>query len=305
MRVNSLFEDYVRFHRIQMANRDVDPVYPVLRGVGDALDWTLEMRVRSVFLHVAYYDLGSALAALDRRAPFLRAFRDPVPGLKCGTERRRHRMGDNLAVHLADLERITHEQDGLSRWVNGACLEDDPADNWRAMSDQLMQVDGNGRWAAYKTCEMLASVCGLPLEAPDMGHANSSGPRAGLGLLYPETRGLIGNRPEIIRELDEVSDLLVRELRARETEASAATAETTLCDFHSLVEGRYYAGLDIDVMQEQLERAPLSREMLRTALEARRAALPAQYLGELNDRTGSDRARKRVYRLTGEIVERG
>lgn len=304
MRVNSLFEDYVRFHRVEMANRDVDPVYPVLRGVGDALDWTLEMRVRSVFLHVAYYDLGSTLAALDRRAPFLRAFRDPVPGLKCGTERRRHRMGDNLAVHLADLERIAGERNGLHWWVERE-LGDVPADNWRRVTENLMGVTGNGRWAAYKTCEMLASVCGLPLEAPDMGHANSSGPRAGLGVLYPDTRGMIGNRTEVIRELDEVSDLLVRELRARETEASSATAETTLCDFHSLVEGRYYCGLDIDVMQEQLERAPLSREMLRTALAARQRELPAEYLGELNDWTGSDRARKRVYRLTGEIVERG
>lgn len=306
MRVNSLFEDYVSFHRVEIANRDVDPVYPVLKSIGDALDWTLEMRVRSVFLHVAYYDLGSTLAAVDRQAPFLRAFRDPVPGLKCGTERRRHRMGDNLEVHLADLNEAAVAYNGLSQMIEDFCVRD-PVDSWRRVSEAVQDINGNGRWAAFKTCEMLASVCGLPLEAPDMGHANSSGPRAGLGLLYPDTRELIGNRTEVIRELDEVSDLLVRELRSRGTEASAATTETTLCDFHSLVEGRYYAGLDIDVMQEQLMRAPLSQRMLTTAMEARWATLPKAYLGERNvdGWQGPDRARKRAYRLTGEIVERG
>lgn len=305
MRVSSLYEDYVRFHRIQIANRDVDPVYPVLRRVGDRLGWTQEMRVRSVFLHVAYYDLGSALAAVDRQAPFLRAFRDPVPGLKCGTERRRHRMGDNLRVHLRGLEIVAHEYDGLWKWVVSACPDDDRAGNWRSVSERLTQVDGNGRWAAFKTCEMLAEVCGLPLEAPDMGHANSSGPRKGLELVCPGAAGLAGNRPEVLRRLDVESALLVTRMNAEGAEASLATAETTLCDFHSLVRGRYYAGLDIDVMLEQLLAAPLSQEMRETALSARRETLPLDYLGEIRGWRGPDRERKRVYRLTGEIVTRG
>ncbi len=307
----SLFDDYVRFHRVEIANRDVDPVYPVLRKIGDICDWDAEERVRSVFLHVAYYDLGSALAAVDSPDPFpfpfLTAFSAPREGLRCGTERRRHRMGDNLAVHLHDLDMIARENNGLLRWLEDGLSGDDPVESWQNTTEALMQVKGNGRWAAYKTCEMLAAVAGLPLAAPDMGHANSSGPRAGLGLLYPETRSLRGNRTEVITELNQVSDLLVRELRARGVEASLATAETTLCDFHSLVEGRYYPGLDIDVMLEQLLAAPLSGEMLETALRARRLELPEAYLGERAEFRwrGADRVRKQLYRKTGEIVERG
>lgn len=305
MLVNSaLFDDYVRFHRIQMANRDVDPVYPVLKRIGELESWTQEERVRSVFLHVAYYDLGSCLAALDRRdGAFLRAFTEPREGLACGSERRRNRMGNNLQVHLADLHEAAAAYNGLSQMVQDFCT-DNPAESWQRVSGAVQDIDGNGRWAAFKTCEMLAEVCGYPLEAPDMGHANSSGPRSGMELLFPEARTLIGNRLEIIAKLDELSLGLVDALEQLGAEASLATAETTLCDFHSLAAGRYYPGLDIDEMQKQLERAPLGLDMREVAAMARREELPEAYVGELNGRTGVDAARKRVYYLTGEIVER-
>jgi hypothetical protein len=303
MLVSSLFEDYARFHEIQIGNRDVDPVYPVLKEVGDILGWSPEERVRSVFLHVAYYDLGSTLAAVDRRrGAFLRAFTEPVQGLSCGTERRRHRMGDNLRVHLAHLHRIAEKFNGLSTWIECLC-DEDPIVNWKRVTEDLMQVNGNGRWAVFKTCEMLAEVCGLPLAAPDMGHANSSGPRRGLELLYPEAR-MIGNGRRVIEELNALSGRLVDELQWRGLDARLETAETTLCDFHSLVGGKYYAGLDIDVMQQQLAKAPMSREMRLTALAARMRTLPEAYLGEMDGWEGPDAARKRVYRLTGEIVVR-
>ena len=97
------------------------------------------------------------------------------------------------------------------------------------------------------------------------------------------------------------------EMQATGATATLATVETTLCDFHSLVKGRYYPGLDIDVMLEQLLGAGLSEEMLGVALRARRLSLPGEYLGELEGFRwrGPDRARKQVYRRTGEIVERG
>lgn len=302
----ALFDDYARFHAIEIQNQDVDPVYPVLRQIAEDLGWTPEERVRAVFLHVAYYDLGSCLAALNRRSgAFLAAFTQPIPGLRCGTERRRHRMGDNLREHLSDLHHIAMNRDGLRRWLETGLTDDAPELNWQIVTDRLLEVNGNGRWAAFKTCEMLAEVCGMPLRAPDMGHANSSGPRQGLGLLYPEARSLAGNRLEVVAELNVMSEMLVRELRERGLDARLETAETTLCDFRSLCEGRYYAGLDIDVMHEQIANAPLSPEMRHRAYLAREAVLPHAYLGEWEDAWhGPDRVRKRIYRSTGEIVTR-
>lgn len=302
----TLFKDYARFHEVQIANKDVDPVYPVLRELASILSLTLEERVRLVFLHVAYYDLGSTLAAVDRRyAPFLTAFTNPVPGLKCGTERRRHRMGSNLRDHLSDLARIADQHGGFLPWLQlDPELPEMLECNWAVTTELLLSVNGNGRWAAYKTCEMLHEVCELPLAAPDMGHRGSSGPRQGLALLYPGA-SVTGSTASVIARLDGYSAQLVQRLQASGLQARMETAETTLCDFHSMVKGNYYPGLDIDVMLEQIGRAPMSRELLSKTLDARHAVLPEVYLGEVAGRwEGPDRQRKSHYKRTGEILVR-
>lgn len=301
-RMTDLFDDYARFHEIELENRDVDPVYPVLREIGNICDWTPEERVRSVFLHVAYYDLGSALCAMEAVSQMGWSFQENIARLTCGTERRRHRMGNNLIEHLSDLHLLASQNDGLLTWLTDN-LGSDQLANWQRVTEKLMNVNGNGRWASFKTCEMLAEVCGLPLAAPDMGHANSSGPRQGLALLF-EDEPPRGNGGVALLQLNAMSELLVRELRGRGLEARLETAETTLCDFHSLVRGRYYPGLDIDVMQEQLNKAPVSGEMMERAFLARERTLPGAYLGEREGRNGPDPVRKRAYKETGVILVR-
>ena len=60
--------------------------------------------------------------------------------------------------------------------------------------------------------------------------------------------------------------------------------ETVLCDFHSMVKGRYYVGHDIDQMLEQAEKAPPAiRDLI---LAARAATLPERYLGEVQGWSG-------------------
>ncbi|MGH8921209.1 MAG: hypothetical protein ACRDZY_13105, partial [Acidimicrobiales bacterium] len=54
--------DYVRWHHLQVATRDVDPTYPVLAGVVRRLALGADAAAWLVLLHVAYYHLGSALA---------------------------------------------------------------------------------------------------------------------------------------------------------------------------------------------------------------------------------------------------
>lgn len=298
-----LFEDYARFHAIQLANRDVDPVYPVLREIAELCGWTPEERVRAVFLHVAYYDLGSALAAFEE-------YRDSRYWDQCawmkltiGTERRRHRMGGNLRVHLASVATTADCEGGFLPWLE-AELTSDAVHNWQLTTEKLMCITGNGRWAAFKTCEMLAEVCGFPLRAPDMGHKGSTGPRQGLTLLYPGASAA-GTRPAVINQLNALSAQLVAQLQARGLDASLETAETTLCDFHSMVHGRYYPGLDIDVMLEQLDRAPMSIGMFGAAVGARMRTLPHAYLGEQYGWRKPDRKRKRIYLETGNIPVRG
>ena len=290
--------DYGAFHALELANGDVDPVYPVWRALAGGLGLTPAERAWLVFCHAAYYHAGSGLAAFTVTRTAAEATAAPL-SLPVGTERRAHWTRPRLAAHLAGLERTARPYNhDLHAWAMDG-LPADPGKAWEHLAGRLAALPGNGRWASFKTAEMLGEICGVPVEAPDMGHAHSSGPRGGLALLYPDAPE--GHTPRAVAELDRLSAALVTEL-ARAGPATMATAETTLCDFHALHAGRYYPGHDIDQMlaQARTVRPPL----LGALLAARWQTLPAAYLGELNGWDGPDRARRRIYRDTGIIPAR-
>jgi hypothetical protein len=296
----TLADDYRRFHRLAVETGDVDPVYPVLRHYAGTATQSTEERLRLTFLHVAYYNLASAIRVwwdLGTQAEQLR--------LPTGHERRAHRNEGKLTRHLAQLDYIAKDRGGysgfLERAMEGART---PEERWEAISDAVLSMYGNGRWAAYKTCEMLAKVNGYELHAPDMGHAYSSGPRQGLELLVI---GLpTGNGRYHVQMLDAASRALVGVLAESGLPgADNETVETTLCDFHSMVTGGYYVGHDIDSLLAVL--TPYDGKSLPghgVLMEARRASFPDPYLGELHGWSRPDRVRKRVYQRTRQIVER-
>lgn len=296
-----LRRDHRRFHELAVASGDVDPVYPVYRDLAHRLALTRAERAWLIFCHVAYYHMGSALAAFAAtRRNALEAGLAPL-NLPVATERRAHWSRGRLARHLTGLARAAQPYGGdLASWATDD-LPDDPHAAWSVLTERLATLDGNGRWAAFKTAEMLAAIAGVPVRAPDMGHASSSGPRHGLKLLHPDAPD--GNAPPDIAQLDHLSERLVAELRGRGLAATLETVETTLCDFHALHDGGYYVGHDIDLMQDQINQVPgpLTTEIFA----ARVAALPAEYLGEQSGWSGVDRARKRHYRRTGQVLARG
>lgn len=304
-----VIDDYARFHDLATATGDVDPVYPVLRQMGR---WYPPLTLAWMcFLHVAYYDLGSAM-----RATALLLNGEWVPELvtlPCGTERRGHRDPRVLKRHLEALVALDNHHQGLDRFVTSATGYGD-------LFGKALSIWGNGRWAAYKTCELLASVFGRPELAPtDMGHAHSSGPRQGLALVCTAPLPL-GNSAEAVRRLNAISKALVNELWSRDLVATEPTAETTLCDFHALAGGRYYVGHDVDQMGMQLRRAmkAIGIDALETSARDFIAATdPAadQGVGLLRAHAAGktlfpwrwpydvDKARRRVYRETGEIID--
>jgi hypothetical protein len=289
---SELWHDYVEFHREQIESWDIDPVYPVLRWI--AKDADRESALWLTFLHVAYYHVGSALAVWDRhKYPVVPD--DDLLRLPCGTERRGHRDPEKLRKHLTSLV----ARAPLSDFVDLAIAKT-PLRSWSRMEILLQTIWGNGRWATYKTSEMLMKVNGLPLEATDMGHKNGSGSKHGLKLLFPNAP--TGNTPRDIQILDRMSLDLVERLHAAGVEASLETAETSLCDFHSLLEGRYYVGHDIDAMLGQLRAVP--SPLTEKAIQARYETLPHRYLGEVQGWETTDDERKRTYKKTGQLVFR-
>lgn len=290
-------EDYALFHRLAVETRDVDPTYPVIRHVQSSASST-EARLWLTFLHVAYYHLGSAL-----RVWSLVPTPGAVPGdlfkLPCATERRGHRDPRRLERHLLSLLEKAEQHGSLSSWLSDR-LPNDPCRAWDVLTERIMSVWGNGRWAAYKTCELLWKVNGLPLRAYDMGHAHSSGPRQGLGLLYA---GLpAGNSKRDVEQLDGLSQILIDKLSGLGLAAAVEEVETTLCDFHALADGRYYVGHDIDQMLAQLRAVP--GDAIELALTARQHTLPSAYLGELGGWSGVQDNRKRIYRDHRTILQR-
>lgn len=291
--------DFARFTRLALATGDVDPVYPVLkrvlelRGLDPASDDGLWLSVA----HLTWYDIGSALRAWGA---YRLAVDEPTVSLRCATERRGNRDPKQLKANLAGW-RDAAEASGSLRAFLANGLPDDPKQAWQVAMDRIQLVHGNGRWASYKLAEILIRVNGFNLEPTHMGHANSSGPRRGLELLYDNLP--TGNKPNDVWTLNAVSESVVEDLRAwNGFEHRMEEVETTLCDFHALVDGRYYVGNDIDQMLGQLLDQPSAHS--DDALQARYDTLPHAYLGELGGWNRVDRERQRVYRDTGEILER-
>jgi hypothetical protein len=288
MKLSRYAADYARFHKLSLETGDVDPVYPVLREIAKNQELTREETIRLVFMHVAYYHLGSGLA-------YFAGERGKMP---TGTERRGHRDERKLTIHMDTLETISASAGGFAAFLDPT-IGADRRQSWANLVEKLQTIPGNGRWASYKTAEMLWKVAGFDVAAPDMGHANSSGPRQGLALLTAIPKG---NSPDVIQGLNGISDRLCNWLHHQHLPSAVEEVETTLCDFHALVEGRYYVGHDIDQMLRQL--LDVQSELTNPALRARHATLPDPYLGEIHGWSGPDLIRKRAYKRLGHIVER-
>jgi hypothetical protein len=289
-----LFGDYSRFHFLELISGDVDPVYRVLQQMAPEL--TRRQMALLSFLHVAFYDLGSALRAyghLGGRADH--RVIEQVIGFPTGTERRGMRDKPELRKHLTHLFDIDEAYDGLHRWA-------ERFPTYGELFGALQSIYGNGRWAAYKSCELLSwsmrsyQPTARMWEPTDMGHAFSSGPRHGLQLLWPEVLPT-GHTANAVTRLDRISDELVRALQELGLTASHATCETTLCDFNSLFRGRYYSGHDIHQMGDQLRRALAKADAGAVAVEVGLGA--AQEVFGLVVDESVDKPRKKLYKATG------
>lgn len=279
--------NFARFVELQLESRDMDPVYPVLRA--RVADFDLADRVRYCLLYCAYYHLGSAELAF-------RGLRGPRP---TGIERRGLRSQEAMDRHLTALQPFMDPFTYMSRLTDG--FGADPVRNYYQLRDYTLLspaaggsgIWGNGRWASYKTAEVLIEVCDLNAVVADMGNEGSSGPRQGLEVLFGRTFSTT--------EADEAGWALQQEFAESGVALpTIAQIETALCNWHSLVRGRYYSGHDIDEMQEHIDIGGWGDELR----QARLHALPAFTLGELNGWHGVDRARMTAYRDAHVVLRR-
>ena len=294
--------DYFRWHHAQVDTGDIDPVYPVLRELANTWDLTTEQRLWLCVVHTIWYHPGSTLVAFQQVPALSRLPRTPealdragLLTLPTGTERRGHRDKVQLLRHLLGLPGAFSGD--LKRWARGTIeMHGDPRRSWESVNEHLATVPGNGRWAAYKTAELWQKVADAPITAADAGHRYSSGPRKGLADLYS---GIPGDQSGYaIKHLNRLTQQLADVLG----EKDLAQVETSLCDFHSLLNGHYYLGHDIDGMQEDWRHPRVAAGIPPEAWEARARSFAPEHLGEKNDWNGVRRDRQRAYRDTGVML---
>ena len=280
-------EDLKTFAHWHIASGDIDPVYPVLAGIEDELCADDYERVALTFLYVAYYNLPSAVMTwVDGWKPGRELTWEQMKR-PTGTERRAHRDPAQFAPHIFELGRmLTPSYIDLLRTMG-----------WYELQDELARWRGNGRWAAYKTGEMLGQVNDWKLEPQDAGHANSSGPRKGLGDIYPDLVDMKGNSPSVIRLLDNRTNQLVAAL-----DLPVRQVETILCDWHSTLKGSYYVGHDIDLMLEQTLHPSVSGAERLLIIDNRQDCFDQRWLGEANGWSGVRKELKPLYRDKKELI---
>jgi hypothetical protein len=296
----------VTFAAEHVRSLDIDPVYPVLKDVLNRVADDEDKRLWGVFCYLSHYNLASGLRALsDYPAPHIF---DELPVLPTGVERRNFRgpgMGRRRLLQHVEAYLWATGVRGQQAWTqHGWDLrrDGDSVHNFNVFFDRATQLYMNGRWAAFKWCELLREVLLYPLSAPDMCLQYCTGPKDGLCWLY----GLPDNTP--VPLLNMAAADLRAHLANRGVSLSWEQLETVLCDFNSVRQGHYYVGHDIDLMYEQITQATrlgtLPPRMATLVWEARARVFPTEYLAEINGWDGVQSSRKLAYAATGTILTR-
>lgn len=291
-------ERFTTFAYWSRASGDIDPVYPVLRQLltQPGLD---DDPMGLVFCYVAFYSLPAALDTwLDGWRPGRKMTREQM-GRRTGVERRGHRDLRVFERHVASLGERARDYGSLRAWLEAERL-DEPRAEWRRLQTILQEPYGNGRWAAYKTGEILTSVLGWPARPTDAGHANSTGPRQGLAEIAPDTASIRGTAPAAIADLDRWTEAVGSLLEGETGEPwPVEQVETVLCDWHAVRHGSYYVGHDIDLL---LAHTWASSDRVRPRVMAARAdVFEPRWLGECSGWDGVRRNLKTLYHDQGEI----
>ena len=265
-----LRSDFLQFTKKFVSSQDIDPIYPCLKELYRELELPPEHSLWFSWLYVAYYDIASAFRAFHDHPLVDTRFTDEETHYPHQTERR-GLWGHFFVEHLESL----HEQ------RNGMLLSQflDKSLTFEQLFAQIQTVKYNGRWAAFKLCDILLNVHSYDIEFPGMElSSGTSSINKSLELLCPDMP-----KSSAEQYLKHLTGLRWDQL------------ETCLCDFHALADGRYYIGHDIDKMQSSLYWPGLSSFDRSLMFKVRKKVLPNEYLGELHNWYGVRTGRMRLY----------
>lgn len=244
-----VFKDLALFGRYLVWTKDIDPIYPLAKAVFQLRGLTRAQQHWFLALYWAFYNVSSAWAAFrefpeplvdEARQKDYRAWESEIHPT-CNLERRGLRGGK---THLMLIPLSVETEGDIERWLTESWTTSRTT-NFELLWERLQLLPYIGRWCAFKAADTLMNVLDYTLEFPDMRMAYCSGPRQALEELY----GLDGKTrqdPAYIAQLDRLGVELKGQLAAAGLGVRVDELETILCNFHSMMHGRYYCGHDYD-----------------------------------------------------------
>jgi hypothetical protein len=172
--------------------------------------------------------------------------------------------------------------------------------NFETLWKLSLGIPNNGSWAAFKLCDLLLNVVGLPFEFTDFRVKGRA--YGGKSFAWDYMNGITGSKvgkdpketKEVVAQIDKFNKDMTEEFQKRFGETyTMDKIETTMCNFHATCKGVYYCGMDIDEMYHQIT-ANSSEKYKRIAdelLDIRQQVFDEQYLYE---KTGKWNGRKGI-----------
>jgi hypothetical protein len=283
-----LFEDFCKFSRYQLASWDIDPTYPVLKKYYVLRGFDIETALWFTQLYVAFYHLGSAQEAFKRYPKPSKVKNMTYP---TGIERRGFRGNDLASLHLNGLYKKV-EGAGIKPGIDAFIERGKRRKSWRVLREEFQTLPYAGPWSSYKWVDLLKNVHGFKIDANNIGvggNSETAGPVPGMVLLMDMDWRRCATDTVVQRDL--LSRCIDNDVKFNGLDQ----LETCLCDFNSLVKGRYYSGHDVD---QQMEHLPKEKIWW----EARRVAIPKRVRGEVGRRwVGVRKELKALYVKEGII----
>lgn len=305
-----LFESFVYFSQRQYDCLDYDPFHPIFREASSKLD--IEQALWLTTLFMAYYNDGSAWLAFHNSDPW-KNLSSKVSKLPIGIQRR-NLYGGRLSIYFKRLNKQVKEAGSAYNLVTRDFVGDEKKD-WGQIQINLKEVWGNGRWSVFTLAEMYQKVNSIPVLPCNLMNDNSSGPARGLQILLGQSTQEV--KRERIEELDRKADFLFSLMKKRiktkipylkKGHYDYAMMESQLCDFQSLLKGRYYIGRDIDRGQELIHKATevgsslgMDTKVVKKLWTIRAKVFKKAYLGEKQGWDGRTKEALTFYKQTSKI----
>lgn len=283
-------DHFIEFSKQILDSWDVDPVYPVLKKYFEMENYSLEEKLFGVHVYLTYYNVFWTIATLKalrgnfnfeswRQLEFVQN-----KTAKFGSDRRGIRAyGLNVVLPMFSSffkDYTTQEEYYIKPLTN------DKRKNYEINKDLVLAVPHNGSWAAYKHIDLLTHSADVPIECTDWWVKGRAFGGKQLVVDWELGGGKLGKvvkeTPEVVARINDFADRWTAKFQeVIDPTITYDKSETCACKYHALYGRTYYAGHDIDKMQEEIMKSGyFDKEIADLMYHLREECFDKKHLGE-------------------------